>query len=344
MAKPTAGTARPAAPPPATPPVRRRTAVRAAVLPLAIGAVAVLGSCSAPAAAPPVPSGTASSAADGSRADGPAEDGPVVLTTFSVLASLVEEIAGDRVEVLSLTKPGVEIHGYEPTPSDLVRLSEASMVLDNGLGLERWFEQFTETLDAERVVLSAGVEPIDIAQGEYSGRPNPHAWMAPSAAALYADNAAAALSRLSPEDAGYFRANAERLKEELDALVDDAAARLPDDAALVTCEGAFSYLARDLGLREHSLWPVNSDVEGTPRQIEAQIEFVRANDVPAVFCESTVDDGAQRHVAEATGAELAGPLYVDSISPPDGPVPDFVSLLRHDLELITDALGTEARP
>ncbi|MCO1338115.1 metal ABC transporter substrate-binding protein [Kocuria polaris] len=290
-----------------------------------------LSGCSAPADTP------AATGASG------AQERPVVLTTFSVIADLVGQVAGDRADVVSLTKPGVEIHGYEPTPSDLVRVHEADLVMDNGLGLERWFERFVADVDVPHVVLSDGVEPIDIASGEYSGRPNPHAWMSPTAAKIYVDNAVAALSDLSPQDADYFAANGEDFKAELDTLAKRTASELPaDGAALVTCEGAFSYLARDLGLQEHSLWPVNSDVEGTPQQIRGQIEFVKDNNVPAVFCESTVNDGAQRQVAAATGAELVGPLYVDSLSDENGPVPDFLSLIAYDLDLISAGLGDGA--
>lgn len=307
----------------------RRLHAPAASTALALGVI--LSGCGSPAEAP---------AATGSSGD---EGLPVVLTTFSVIADLVGEVAGDRAEVLSLTKTGVEIHGYEPTPSDLVRVHEADLVMDNGLGLERWFERFVADVDVPHVVLSEGVEPIDIAAGEYTGRPNPHAWMSPAAAKIYVDNAVDALSELSPEDADYFAANGEDFKAELDELAERTASELPaDGAALVTCEGAFSYLARDLGLQEHSLWPVNSDVEGTPQQIRSQIEFVRDNEVPAVFCESTVNDGAQRQVAAATDAELLGPLYVDSLSETDGPVPDFLSLITHDLDVISAGLGGES--
>ncbi|GHD08743.1 metal ABC transporter substrate-binding protein [Zhihengliuella salsuginis] len=312
---------------------RRLRTPRAAATAATLAIGLALTGCGAPASAP---------ATTGEPA---ATDGPIVLTTFSVIADLVRQVAGDRAEVLSLTKPGVEIHGYEPTPSDLVRVHEADLVMDNGLGLERWFKRFVADVDVPHVVLSEGIEPIDIVSGEYSGRPNPHAWMSPTAAKVYVDNAVAALSDLSPEDAEYFAANGQAFKAELDELAERTAAELPDDgAALVTCEGAFSYLARDLGLQEHSLWPVNSDVEGTPQQIRSQIEFVKDNDVPAVFCESTVNDGAQQQVAAATGAELLGPLYVDSLSEQDGPVPDFLSLISHDLDVISAGLGDGPDP
>ncbi|MGG5751676.1 metal ABC transporter solute-binding protein, Zn/Mn family [Zafaria sp. Z1313] len=292
----------------------------AAVVVLAL--LAALAGCAAPAAG----------GGDGSR--------PVVLTTFSVLADLVGRVGGDRVEVVSITKPGAEIHGYEPTPSDLVRIHEADLVLDNGLGLERWFERFVRGLDVPHAVLSEGIEPVDIALGAYEGRPNPHAWMSPVQARTYVDNAERALAELSPDDAAYFAARADRVRGELRGLEERVreGLRANPGAALVSCEGAFSYLARDLGLREHFLWPVNSDAEGTPRQIREQIAFVKEHRVPAVYCESTVSADAQERVAAETGARLLGPLYVDSLSGPDGPVPDFITLLNHDLDLILEGL------
>lgn len=267
---------------------------------------------------------------------------PVVLTTFSVLADLTRSVGGIHVRVESITKVGTEIHGYEPTPSDLVRAQDADLILDNGLGLERWFERFLLAVDAPRKVLSEGVEPMDIRSGKYEGLANPHAWMSPAAAQIYVDNIVEALSALSPQHAASFVENGAAIKSELQALLGDLLAALADGSsadALVTCEGAFSYLARDAGLKEAFIWPVNSDNEGTPRQIKDVIAFVEQHDVRTVFCESTVNPSAQQQVAHATGASLAGPLFVDSLSEADGPVPTFMELLRHDIDLIIEGLA-----
>jgi manganese transport system substrate-binding protein len=264
-----------------------------------------------------------------------------VLTTFSVLADLTRSVAGDHVRVESITKVGTEIHGYDPTPSDLINAQDADLILDNGLGLERWFERFVLSVDAPHVVLSEGVTPVDIRSGDYAGLPNPHAWMSPKAAQVYVDNIVTALSDLDPENADDFAANGTALKQELQILLTDLQDAFDTGTAtpaLVTCEGAFSYLARDAGLEEAFIWPVNSDSEGTPRQIKNVISFVEEHDVPTVFCESTVNPSAQQQVARSTGAALAGPLYVDSLSEADGPVPTFLELLRHDINLIVEGL------
>lgn len=273
----------------------------------------------------------------------PSPGKPVVLTTFTVIADMVSAVGGDVVEVQSITKVGAEIHGYEPTPSDLKRAASADLILDNGFGLERWFESFVERLDVPHAVLTDGIEPINIEVGDYAGLPNPHAWMSPLAGQKYVDNIARALSDLVPEQAAAFAANADAYKAELQALADElrtVVEAMPErQRVLVTCEGAFSYLARDIGLTEGYLWAVNSDTQGTPQQIKAAIELVREAEVPAVFCETTVNEESQRQVASESGARFAGKLYVDSLSEPGGPVPSYLQLLRFDVELIAEGLS-----
>lgn len=285
---------------------------------------------------------TACTSSTGQASD---DDGrPLVLTTFTVLADMTENVAADRVRVASLTRPGAEIHGYEPTPDDLVRGQDADLVLENGLGLEAWFAQFTERVQAPTALLTEGVETIPISSGDYEGEPNPHAWMSPTNALTYVDNIQAALTELDPEGADDFSQAAQDYKDEIREVsdfLDTELAEVPDNArALITCEGAFSYLARDADLTERYLWPVNAEREGTPQQIAAVTEFVRDNDVPTVYCESTVNDGAQRSVIRETGARMGQTLYVDSLSEADGPVPTYLDLLRHDAQAIVEGLAT----
>lgn len=272
---------------------------------------------------------------------------PVVLTTFTVLADIAENVAGEHLRVESITKVGAEIHGYEPTPGDVRKASEADLILDNGMNLEAWFAQFVEGLDVPHVVVSDGVEAIDIAEDAYAGMPNPHAWMSPVNVQIYVDNMVDAFSDLDPANAADYRANGEAYQAELQAVQDELVRELSvlsrGERALVTCEGAFSYLARDADLTEKYIWPVNAEQQATPKQIASVIEFVRENGVHAVFCESTVSDAPMQRVVEATDAEFGGVLYVDSLSEPDGPVPSYLDLIRHDAEVIIDAL-TGGRP
>nr|WP_240658634.1 metal ABC transporter substrate-binding protein [Microbacterium sp. CPCC 204701] len=271
-----------------------------------------------------------------------ADDRPLVLTTFTVIEDIAQNVAGEHLTVESITKIGAEIHGYEPTPGDIRRAHGADLILDNGLGLEAWFEQFVADVDAPHVVVSEGVDAIPITADAYAGRDNPHAWMSPLNAQLYVDNIVAAFSDLDPQNASAFEENGAeykiRLQQIEDRLVAELGALPVEQRALVTCEGAFSYLARDAGLTEAYLWAVNAEQQATPRQIADTIEFVEGNDVRAVFCESTVSDAAMQRVVDATGAEFGGVLYVDSLSAVDGPVPTYLDLIEHDVDTILAGL------
>ena len=272
---------------------------------------------------------------------------PVALTTFTVLADIAQNVAGEHIRVESITKVGAEIHGYEPTPGDIVRASEADLILDNGLGLEAWFAKFVAELDVPHVVVTAGVDPLPITGDAYDGKPNPHAWMSPRVVQQYATTIAEAFAELDPEHADDFADNAAHYSSELQAVQDELVAELAElpksQRALVTCEGAFSYLARDAGLTEQYIWPVNAEQQATPQQIARTIEFVREHDVPAVFCESTISDAPMQRVVEATDARFGGTLYVDSLSEPDGPVPTYLDLIRYDAETIATALTKAAQ-
>ncbi|MDO5641833.1 MAG: metal ABC transporter substrate-binding protein [Paracoccus sp. (in: a-proteobacteria)] len=272
-----------------------------------------------------------------------------VVTTFTVLADMAREVAGDAADVVSITKPGADIHNYEPTPQDFVRAQDGDLILLNGMNLEIWFAQFLRNLGPiPSVVLTEGIAPIPVSEGAYRGMPNPHAWMSLPNAMIYIDNIASAMAGHDPDNAAIYAANADDYKRRLQAAIGPLAARLealPEAARwLVTCEGAFSYLARDYGLDELYLWPMNADRMGTPHQIRAVIDGVRAHDVPVVFCESTVNTAPAQQIARETGAGYGGALYVDSLSAPDGPVPSYLDLLRLTTETIADGLTKGATP
>lgn len=280
---------------------------------------------------------------------GPAQsaDRMKVVTTFTVIADMAQNVAGDAADVVSITKPGAEIHGYEPTPRDIVRAQDADLILANGMNLELWFQQFLSNLgDIPSVTVSDGVAPIPIASGSYEGKPNPHAWMGLDSALIYVDNIAAAFAAHDPENAALYAANAEVYKAELRAALEPLKAQIAQipeaQRWLVSCEGAFSYLARDLGLKELYLWPINTDHMGTPQQVRAVVDGVRDHHIPVVFCESTVRSAPAEQVARETGAAFGGVLYVDSLSEPDGPVPTYLDLLRVTTETVAKGLAGSA--
>lgn len=274
------------------------------------------------------------------------KDKKVILTTFTVLADMAQNVAGDKAIVESITKPGAEIHGYEVTPSDLKRGKDANLILENGLNLERWATRFYNSLPkVSHITLSEGVQPINIAEDAYQGKPNPHAWMSPKNALIYVENIRKTLGTLDPANAATYDANAAKYSEQIraiDAKLKQAISAIPPDKRyIVSCEGAFSYIARDYGLKEVYLWPVNAEQQATPKQVERVINTVKANKIPAVFCESTVNNEAQLQVAKETGAKYAGVFYVDSLSPSDGPASTYLKLLEYNVNTLIKGLQSK---
>jgi manganese/iron transport system substrate-binding protein len=262
-----------------------------------------------------------------------ADEKPKVVTTFTVIADMARNVAGDAAVVESITKPGSEIHNYQPTPRDIVKAQDADLVLWNGLNLEAWFEKFFANLDGvPSAIASEGVVPIGIGEGPYKDKPNPHAWMSIDNALIYVENIRKALTQIDPDNAAVYAANAERYSAEIKSVSEPiraTIAQIPEENRwLASSEGAFSYLARDLGLRELYIWPINADQQGTPQQVRKVIDAVRTNNVPAIFSESTVPDDAARQIARETGVRYGGVLYVDSLSEEGGPVPTYVDLLK----------------
>ena len=262
-----------------------------------------------------------------------------VVTTFTVIQDIAQNVAGDAAVVESITKVGAEIHEYDPTPQDITKALSADLVLWNGLNLELWFKRFFEDIkDVPSVVVTEGIDPMPIQEGSYKGNPNPHAWMSPTLALTYIENIRAAFVKYDPKNAEIYNKNAAdyvaKIKA-LDAPLRERLAKIPESQRwLVTSEGAFSYLARDYNLKEAYLWPINAEQQGTPKQVKNLIDLVRANNIPVLFSESTISDKPAKQVSKETGAKYGGVLYVDSLSTQDGPVPTYIDLLKVTVETI----------
>lgn len=267
-----------------------------------------------------------------------------VVTTFTILQDMAQNVAGDAADVVSITKPGAEIHNYQPTPRDVVKAQKADLVLWNGLGLERWFKKFFQNVsDVPQVTLTDGIKPMGIVSGPYTGKPNPHAWMSLTSALIYVENIRKALVKHDPKNAAIYTENAKTYSGKIKSLDKDFRNRFKNLSQsrrwLVSSEGAFSYLARDYNLKELFLWPINADQQGTPQQVRKVIDAVRKHKIPVVFSESTISDRPARQVASETGARYGGVLYVDSLSGPKGPVPTFLKLVQKTVETIINGFG-----
>lgn len=267
----------------------------------------------------------------------------MALSSFTIISDMVSEVGGDKVESISLTKPGANIHGYEPTPSDLVQASKAEIFFVNGLNLELWTAKLQAGIPNVPVVkTSEGVELISIEEGPYAGKPNPHAWMSPKQGLIYIENIRKGLTSVTPQHEAYFKERADAYAKKLMVLDKELANTLATVPAeqryLVTCEGAFTYLTKDYNLNEVYLWAINNESGGSPQQVVKVIDIVKDNKIPAVFCESTVSPGIQEGVAAASGAKMGGVLYVDSLSGPEGPASTYLTLLNHTVKTIIEGL------
>jgi manganese/iron transport system substrate-binding protein len=266
-----------------------------------------------------------------------------VVTTFTVIQDIAQNVAGQAASVVSITKPGAEIHDYQPTPLDIVKAQNADLVLWNGMNLERWFERFFENVSKPSVVVTEGIEPLGIREGPYTGKPNPHAWMSPANALRYVENIRKAFATHDSANAETYARNAAAYTERIKAIDEPLRKRLsaiPEAQRwLATSEGAFSYLARDYALKEIYLWPINADEQGTPSQVRRMIDTVRKQKIPVIFSESTISDRPARQVARETGARYGGVLYVDSLSGAGGKVPTYLKLLEVTVDTIAKGFG-----
>lgn len=267
-----------------------------------------------------------------------------VITTFTIIADMAKNVAGDAAIVESITKPNAEIHNYQVTPGDLKRAQGADLIFYNGLNLELWFNKFFQNLhNIPSVTVTENITPLSITQGPYNGKPNPHAWMSPENGIIYVENIRQALVKYDPKNADIYNKNAQQYTQEIQRTITPIRNQINsipvDKRWLVTSEGAFSYLARDFGLKELYLWPINADAQGTPQQVRQLIDAVRQHQINAVFSESTVSAKPAQQVARETGAHYAGVLYVDSLSAKNGPVPTYLKLIKVTSQTIAKGLS-----
>lgn len=272
-----------------------------------------------------------------------------VVTSFTILADISQEIAGPHAQVHSITKIGAEIHDYQPTPKDLSLAQKADLIIYNGLNLERWFKRFLQDLnDTPVVIASQGITPLSIYQGPYQGKPNPHAWMSLSNGLIYIENIKNALIAHDPKNKDHYEKNAQiyaaKLKAKQKALHDRLSNIPQEKRYLISSEGAFSYLAKDLNMKERYIWPINAEQQGTPQQIKVLVDEIKAKNLPVIFSESTISPKAAQEIAKESGCHYGGILYVDSLSKADGPVPSYLDLLDQSISTIAKGFEKALQP
>lgn len=265
-----------------------------------------------------------------------------VVATMSVFAEFAEAVGGDLVTVETLVPIGGDPHTYEPAPSDAVRIADADVVLDNGLGLSPWFQPLSQDVGGRLVVLTEGIADQAIAE---QGKLDPHMWMVPGYVRDgYVPAIAAAFAAADPENAQRYEQNAAAYADELDELDAELAVRIDTIPVgrrkLVTSHDAYRYFCQHYGLEVvGTVVGVTTEEEPSAQAVGRLVDQVRAEGVRAVFVETTVNPDLAQRVARDAGVEVGDPLYGDSVGEPGSGADDYVGMMRANVEAIVSGLG-----
>lgn len=288
------------------------------------------------------------------QSDGRAADGRLnVVSSFSIINQISEEIGGKYVNAHTITAIGADQHDYDPTPTDVKRTQDAAIVFANGLNLEKggsgWFDKLMKTTDKhagkEIFNVTDGIKTIKLTTAGVAGQDNPHAWNGVLEGKTYAANIAEVLEKKDPAHKAYYAKRATAYEAKLQKLYDKWHAKfaaLPaDDKKLVTQEGAMAYFARDFGLKPYFIWEIDTESNGTPSQIRTLVEALQGEKVRATFVEQGESDKPMQTVISQINSHIAGELWTDSVSKKSGVVPTYYDLLNHNAQTIYDGLTSK---
>jgi len=280
-----------------------------------------------------------------------------VVATFTILADLVRNVGGDRVEMTTLVGPNADTHVYTPSPSDARKVAAARLIVLNGLGLEGWLGRLVKSSGgaAQSVIASEGITPLKPSHDDHDdhehghdhghahGDVDPHAWQSLSNVKRYVENIRRALAEADPAGAETYRANAERYATRLDALdqeIRSTVARIPEDRRkVISTHEAFDYFAKAYGIRFVAPQGVSTDSEPSARDVAAIIRQIKKEKIPAVFLENISDPRLIERIAAETGARIGGTLYSDSLTDEKGEAPTYIDMVKHNIRTIADALN-----
>lgn len=268
---------------------------------------------------------------------------PVAIATITIIADLVRNIAGDRVEVISMLPLATDPHTYEPVPGDVKTVAQSDILFYNGLGLELWLRKILDNAGGERphIELTLGLEPVMTS----TGHTDPHTWMNPRfVLQAYIPNILGALVELDPEGEELFRENARVYgakfvqldtwaRHELEAIA-------PEDKKLVTTHDAFSYFGEHYGFEIiGSIWGVSTEDEPSPKDVAVLVERIRTEGVKSVFIETTINPKLMRAIAREAGVGIGRPLYGDSLGKPGSGAETYIGMVRENVRSLVDALS-----
>ena len=281
-------------------------------------------------------------------------DKPIrAVATFSILGDMVSRIGGEHVAVTTLVGPNGDAHVYRPTPAAARAVSEAHVLVVNGLDYEGWLDRLMQAADfgGVRVVATTGIEPMAVEHadgddhdhdGHDHGAADPHAWQSLRYAVTYADNITAALAKADPENAGTFYGNRAAYVAEIEALdaeIRGVLAELPPKSrTIITSHDAFQYFGRDYGLTFIAPQGLSTASEASAQNVARLIELIRNREIRAVFTENVADPRLLKRIADETGATVGGTLYPGTLSGPEGPAPTYLDMMRHNATTLVQAL------
>jgi zinc/manganese transport system substrate-binding protein len=274
-----------------------------------------------------------------------------VVASFSILADLVKNVGGERVDVAALVGTGSDAHVYAPTPADARTAAEARLVVVNGLGFEGWLDRLVKASGTKATVMTVtkGIKARKAGGGDDHGRKHnhshdfdPHAWQSVANVKTYVANIRDALAAADPAGAATYQANAAAYLAKLDTLeaeVKAAVAKIPAaQRKIITNHDAFGYFEAAYGIKFISPQGVATDSEPSARDVARIISQIKRQKIPAVFLENISDPRLMERIAKETGAKIGGTLYSDALTGPNGPAPTYIDLIRHNMTTLAGAL------
>jgi zinc/manganese transport system substrate-binding protein len=262
-----------------------------------------------------------------------------VVASFSILGDFAKNVGGDRINVTTLVGANSDVHVYTPAPADAKKISDAKLVVINGLGLEGWLPRLVQSSGGKAAIVTTA---NGIAPRKLGSDADPHAWQSVANAKIYAVNIRDAFETADPTSAAIYRANADAYLAKLDALdreVRDAVAQVPEARRkVISTHDAFGYFAAAYGIAFIAPQGVSTESEASARDIAAIITQIRTAKIPAVFLENITDPRLMRRIAAETGAKIGGTLYSDSLTGENGDAPTYIDMVRHNIRALTRAL------
>lgn len=281
----------------------------------------------------------------------PTSTGLRVVATTSILADVVRQVGGDRVQVTTLVPVGVDEHSYQPAPLDIAAVADAGLVFKVGLGLEGFLDPIIQNAGKKVniVDVSEGIKVKSFSQpGQADGHNegftgDPHVWMDPQNVVVWVRNISAALEKLDPDHASTYQKNSEnyiRSLNELDGWISEQTKALPlEKRRIVTDHMLFGYFAEKYGFEViGAIIPsYSTSAQPSAKELAALEDAIREFDVKVILVGNTLNPAVASRVAEDTGITLQ-PFYTGSLSKPDGPAGSYIDYMKFNVSAILAAL------